>query len=130
MNDYNVGNGLDTIQLTVDINTVGLAATRAIVIKVNSTDPGTSVAHSNDATGDVQRQPINKIPLKGMRLSVFTKIDITGADKETRKKEYERLTGKYVLEGSADGMKSFTEPIKTSDSNFKTAFLHMPIDLI
>src|SRR4051812_34529729 len=100
MNSYQVGSGTNNIILAADINTVGLAASRAIVLVVSGNDPGTPVAHSVDATGDIQTQSIGQpATLKGQRLSVFTKIDLLGPDAATRQQEAQNLGATYTLSG-------------------------------
>ncbi len=113
-----------------DIDTIGLAASRAIIIDINSPGPGSPVAHSENATGDIAQKEIgNADAVKNKRLSILTKIDLIG-DLEARKTESKRLTGKYTLSGGEDGLKEFNDPIKTVHDNFSTVFLHKPIDLI
>ena len=129
MDKYKAGNGTKHVKLTVDINTLGLAASRAIVIDLNSPAPGKSVAQSIDATGDIPKKAIGSAKsLQGKRLSVLTKIDLLGSDDE-RKKESERITAKYILDDGADGHVEFDKPTKTVHNNFTTVFLHKPIDL-
>jgi hypothetical protein len=132
MDTYNVGNGSQQISLTADIDTRGLAASRAIVVDLNSTAAGKPVAHSIDATGDISLKQIGSaFSLKGKRLSVFTKIDLLGDDKDTRKKEYERLGGTYTVSGGPDGSQAFTNPTKTLiDENYLSLFVNQLIDLI
>jgi hypothetical protein len=131
MDTYKVGNTLDQIKLEVDISTFGLAASRAILVDLNSPAPGISVASSQDATGDIGKTEIGKAKnIKNRRLSIFTKIDLLGDDVAARKLESENLTGKYTLDGGPNGSEVFGTPIKTVDDEFLTVFLHKPIDLI
>lgn len=130
MDTYKVGNGTFQITLIADIDTIGLAASRAIVIDLNVPGPGLPVAHSQDATGDIPQTEIGSADLvRNKRLSILTKIDLIG-DEAARKAESERLTGKYTLNGGEESLKVFTAPIKTVHNNFSTVFLHKPIDLI
>ena len=134
MDTYKIGNGSPLIKLSADIIVVtGLAASRAIVFNVDSSEPGIAVAHSKDATGDIK--PANSIneadPLNGKRLSVFTKIDLLGNSTEERQIEFERLNAIYTLTGGEDGDKDFDSPDKfNQDDDFFVAFLNKNIDLI
>ena len=126
-NTYKIGGSIGPIAMEADINTIGLAASRAIVLDVAGTDNGTAVAHSVDATGDISKQSIGDFKsLKGKRLSVFTKIALTGSDANARKTEANNLTGTYALDGGDDGFQSYNNPIKTIvDPN---VFLNFLID--
>jgi hypothetical protein len=131
MHTYNLGSGVQPIQLMVDISTLGLAASRAILVEVNSSMPGVSVAHSNDATGDIPATGIGApVNLKNKRLSIFTKVDIIGDELETRKKEFEGITARYTLSNGPDGEVVFSDPQKTIDQNYFSALIHQHIDLI
>jgi hypothetical protein len=131
MQTYTVGSGTASIQLKVDISTLGLAASRAIVVDLHSSAPGVSVAHSNDATGDIQDTSIG-LPenLKVRRLSIYTKVDITGNNLELRKKEYEEISASYVLSNGEDGLVIYKEPHKNVDENYQVAMVIQHIDLI
>lgn len=134
MDSYKIGDDSLTIKLSADIIVVaGLAASRAIVLDVEGTEPGIPVAHSKDATGDIK--PANSIneadPLNGKRLSIFTKIDLLGSSKEERQKEFDRINAIYTLSGGDDGDKDFDSPDKfEQDDDFFVAFLNKNIDLI
>jgi hypothetical protein len=126
---YNVGNSTKQIKLTVEIDTVGLAASRASLLDLNSTDPSTSVAHSGNATGDIPQTNIGQAnKIKNMQLSVLTKIDLIG-DLDFRKKESARITGSYELENGQEGHMIFGEPEKVVSDDFVTVFLLMEINL-
>jgi len=131
MHTYNLGSGTQPIQLTVDVSTLGLAATRAILVDVNSTSPGVSVAQSIDATGDISITGIG-LPdiLKNKRLSIFTKVNLTGTDPDSRKKEFDGITATYVIANGADGQLTVSDPQKTVDDNFLSAMVIQHIDLI
>jgi hypothetical protein len=131
MNTYNTGTGTQPIQLMADISTLALAASRAILVDLNSGAQGVSVAQSKNATGDIPLTPIG-LPsiISKKRLSIFTKIDIAGSDLPTRKREYEGITANYVLSQGIDGEKSFSNPEKTVDANFVNAMVIMHIDLL
>ena len=131
MDTYQTGSDSTPIALTVDITTIGLAATRAIVVNMNSTDSGISVAQSEDATGDIPGKDIGKPEtLKNKRLTVFTRIDLTGNDLPARKQEFARITASYTLSNGTDGEKKFDAPTRTTDANYLIIFLQENIDLI
>ena len=131
MADYSYDVGIDTsqISLMVDIDTVGLAATRAIVLDLNTTDPAKPVGHSENATGDIREVSIGTgKQLKNKLLSVLTKIDLIG-DADANKKESERLSGKYYLDGGKDGYIYFDAPVKVIADDNSRVILNMEIDL-
>jgi hypothetical protein len=131
METYTVGSGQKTIQLTADISTLGLAASRAILVDLNTGAPGISVAHSNDATGDIAVSEIGpQQGLKGKRLSIYTKVDLTGNDMESRKKEFEEIAASYELTNGDSGQKTFSNPQKTVDDLYQVAMIIKHIDLI
>lgn len=129
MEQYNIGTSTNQIKLHADINTIGLAASRAIVLLVSGTGSGTAVAHSVNATGDIPRQNIGGgQALKGLRLSVFTKISLTGVDQSTREIEAKQVTASYTLDGGDDGVQTYNTPIVTYlDPN---VFLNFLVDLV
>ncbi len=131
MDTYHVGKDSIQIRLSVDITTTGLAATTAILLIVASTDPGIPVAKSSEASGDIAATVIG-LPavLVNKRLSIFTKISLTGSDLQARKQEFERLTAKYSLSGGEDGEKTYQDPVRSADAEYFTAFLQENIDLI
>jgi len=123
---YNLGNSVSSISLGADIDTIGLAASRATIYKDGS---ATAVAHSVDATGDIANQEIGKSnDLKGSRLQVFTKIALTGSDAGLRAAEAEQLSGTYMLAGGRDGLKTYTH--STKDYVDPNVFLQFLVDLI
>ena len=130
MSTYKVGNGSKQITLAADIDTFGLAASRAIVLDIHTSDPETTVGHSVDATGDISRVDIGVCDsLKNKRLSVMTKIDLVG-DLPARKKEAQRLGAKYILDDGPEGSKSFSDPQKIISGDFMTVILFKTVDLI
>ncbi|MFF5380292.1 MULTISPECIES: hypothetical protein [Pedobacter] len=113
-NTYNIGTSNGQVSLSVDITTVGLAASRASVLIVSDNSPGVPVAHSVDATGDIANQAIGKGTfLKGKRLTVFTLVNLTGTDPESRATEAAAIRGSYTLSGGNDGTKTFNSPLKS-----------------
>jgi len=125
---YNIGNSQGQITFEADISTVGLEASRAFVLDILSNDPGTAVAHSNNATGNIASQPIGDFNiLKGKRLTVFTKISLTGADATSRAKEAASVSGIYIFSGGDDGIQTYTNA--TSDYVDPNVFLNCLVDL-
>jgi hypothetical protein len=131
MNDtYQTGQSNSSIKMIVDIDTFGLAATRAIVVDLSSTAPGVSVGVSSDATGDIKERSIGiSKDLSGKQLSIFTKIDLLGSEADN-KKEAERLTGRYFLSGGTEENKMFDSPEKGVAQDFSSVVLLKLIDLI
>jgi len=127
---YDVGKDTNAISLMADVDTVGLAASRASVIDLVATDPARAVAHSVNATGDIAEQEIGGAKtLKNKQLSILTKIDLIG-DEESNEKECKRISVKYYLDGGKDGYLYFDDPLKVVADDFSTVFLLMQIDLI
>jgi hypothetical protein len=130
MDTYQVGSGAQQINLAVDINTLGLAASRAIVLDLSLPAPALTVGVSSNATGDIQEREIGTADsLKNMRLSILTKIDLIG-DQESNRAESERLTGIYSLNSGSEGFKMFDKPEKTVAADFSSVVLFQIIDLI
>lgn len=131
MDTYNTGTGTQQISLAVDIDTIGLAASRAIVVDVIA-GTGVSVAHSVDATGDIALVAIGSAgSLQGKRLTIFTRIDLLGPDIGERKKEFNRLSGSYSLNGGQGGNQNYKSLDKSAiDSSYVTIILNESIDLI
>jgi hypothetical protein len=131
MQTYKVGAGTQQIMLSVDIDTVGLAATRARLVIVQSTEPGVTVATSSDATGDIlpQKKIGARDSVVAKRLSVVTRIDLLGKLPE-RKAEAERLTGTYQLDGGPGGSISDFEATKKANKDFTSVGLQLLVDLI
>ena len=127
-NTYNIGNTTNLVTLEADITTVGLAASRASILVVSGTDPGIVVAHSVNATGDISTQPIgDRTLLRGKRLTVYTKISLTGNDAAARANEASAVMGTYLLSGGDEGVKSYHNPTNTYiDPN---VFLLFTVDL-
>jgi hypothetical protein len=131
METYPVGNGAIQISMSADISTISLAASRALVVDLNSSDPGKPVGHSADATGDISKTGIGTAAaLRGLRLSIFTRIDVLGSSLEERKKEYDRATGYYSLSGGTNGDTNFNTPDKSANADYSTMILHQLIDLV
>lgn len=130
MNTYQVGTGSPQIKLTVDIDTLGLAASRAVVFNTQTDEPSIKVGTSANASGDIaQTQIVVPGSLQNMRLSVLTKIEIIG-DNDLKKKECQRLSGKYILDAGSEGHKVFDNPQKTIADDFSGVILNMYIDFI
>ena len=130
MSTYRVGSGSKQITFETDINTFGLAASRAIVLNIQTNEPEITVGHSVNATGDIARKDIGTCDfLVGKRLSIMTKIDLLD-DLPQRKKEAERLNAKYILDEGPDGLLSVSDPMKVISKDFKTVILYREFDLI
>ena len=128
MATYQVGNGTQQIIMTVDIDTFGLAASRAVVFDTETNDPTRKVGCSTNATGDIPQTPIGQaISLQNKQLSVLTKIDLIG-DASFKQNECGRLGGKYILDDGLDGLKEFDNPEKTVADDFSSVILSMLID--
>ncbi|SEW24378.1 hypothetical protein [Chitinophaga arvensicola] len=108
MDSYQVGAGLDLVKFACDVNTFGLARSRALV-----TDEGRTTIYwtevSTDASGDITRAPItDATTLPGKQLLVLTEISLAiFTDQNQRKTESERLTALYYLEGGPLGFTKF-----------------------
>lgn len=115
--NYQIGQSQGQITLKADIHAVGLAASRALVLDAgNQADPGTQVAHSINATGDIDAQAVgNYTSLKGKVLTVFTKITLTGADPAARQAEANLVGGAYTLSGGDSGEQTFNDPTVNYD---------------
>ena len=128
MATYQVGNGTQQINMTVDIDTFGLAASRAAVFDIATQDPSHKVGCSTGATGDIPQTQIGQaFSLQNKQLSVLTKIDLIG-DATFKQKESVRLGGKYILDGGLDGYKVFDNPEKKVADDFSSVILAMLID--
>ena len=129
MTTYQVGNGTQQIKMAVDIDTFGLAASRAVVFDTATQDPSLKVGCSANATGDIPQVQIGQaISLGNMQLFVITKIDLIG-DESFKQKESVRLGGKYILDDGLDGHMVFDNPEKTVSADFSSVILSMYIDL-
>jgi hypothetical protein len=79
MVSYLVGNGTQQIKMAVDIDTFGLAASRAVVFDIATQDPSNKVGCSTNATGDISQTQIGQtVSMQNKRLSIITKIDLIG----------------------------------------------------
>jgi hypothetical protein len=130
MSTYKVGNGPKQITLAADIDTFGLAASRAIIVDIDTNEPALTVGLSVDATGDISNTDLGACDsLKDKRLSIMTKIDLIG-DLDTRRKEADRLGAKYILDEGPEGLKSFADPVKVVSDDVTSVILFKEIDLI
>jgi hypothetical protein len=128
MATYQLGDGDDLVTLIVDINTVGLAASRAIVIQVSPTSLGVAVANSVNASGDISRKNIgDRNNLKNKRLSILTKIDLWG-DRQQREDQFNSITATYAVNGGIQGLTVFQTPQRSVDSDFRSVLLHQAVD--
>ncbi len=130
MSTYQVGEGIGDILLEVDVNTIGLAASRAIILIVNSIDPSNAVAHSENASGDIAKTPIGKADkIKGKRLSILTKVNLLQSIIEN-KIEANRASVTYLLNNGLNGKQIYSNPTKAISSDNSTIVFSQNIDLI
>ena len=130
MATYQVGNGTQQIKMAVDIDTFGLAASRAVVFDIATQDPSHKVGCSTNATGDISQTQIGQAEsMQNKRLSVLTKIDLIG-DASFKQKESVRLGGKYIIDDGLGGHQVFDNPEKTISTDFSSVILSMDIDFI
>lgn len=129
MSTYQTGNGTGQISLKVDITTFAAAASRAIVIDLNSTAPGREVAKSNTVTGDIPTEKIGRaVDLQNLRLNIITEVQFWG-DAAQRKSQFEELGTKYVVDGGTDGEKTYADPEIDVDADYTLAIVSKSIDL-
>lgn len=110
MNKYNLGDGSQSIYLTVDTTTHAMAACKAFIVPLDGSSLGIPIAASKDANGDISKTDIGtKDNLNGKVLRIDTLMEMTtlGTNKNIRKKEFENLKGEYTIEGGNDGLKKF-----------------------
>jgi|GEM_PF-1926151 len=121
MDTYSVGAGTALIKFACDVNTFGLARSRALVTdEARTTIYWTDV--STDASGDITKIPMtDATTLTGKLLLVLTEISLAiFTDPNERKTEAERLTALYYLEGGPSGlMKFFPDQIVPNDDYTK-----------
>ena len=131
MDTYQVGTNSPNIVLNVDVDTIGMAATRANKRPSGAGGAGTAEAASVDATGDITNAPLGgAASLEGNTLTVATAIQLFGDAKE-RKAEFNRLTATYALSGGDEGVKVFPTPdLKLHNTDFSRATLVKSIKLI
>lgn len=129
MDTYRIGNDQQHIRLALDVNTIGLAASRAIVIQTNPHSQ-VPVAHSMNATGDIFLTGIGtSATLQNKRLSIFTQVNLWGNDNQ-RRDQYNNISTIYSLEGGSEGQKTFNSPMINVDQNYNVVFILKYIDLI
>ena len=125
---YKIGGSVLPITLAVNISSDGMAATVASLLTLPN-GPFKDILQSGDGNGDIPETSINQhAPLKGKRLQVFTTINFTGGDANTRKASADATTGTYTLDGGDDGKKNYSP--STRDFNDPTLTLDFLVDLI
>lgn len=129
MDTYQTGSGTGQISLKVDITTFAAAASRAIVIDLNSTAPGREVAKSDNVTGDIPTENIGRAAdLQNLRLNINSQVQFWG-DEAQRKSQFEDLGVKYVVDGGTDGEKTYADPEIDVDAEYTLARISKSIDL-
>lgn len=132
METYKTGNGPQQINLTVDITTIGLAVSRAIAGVPGSGNPPTSVAHSNDATGDIALTEIGAASaLAGKTLNVMSSVDLSIiGDENERKAEANRVQCVVTLDNGIEGHKEFKNTgIRTVAPDFSKVLINSDFKL-
>ena len=131
MDDYTTGNGPQQIDLTVDVDTIGMAATRAHVAKTGPGNPQTPVAQSNDVTGDIAKKDIGSAAnLQGQSLYVSTLIDLrTILNQPDREREFARLSSTYILDNGTDGHQVYAPDDKVKNADCTTIILFKQVNL-
>lgn len=131
MSSYKTGTTSPNISLGVDIDTIGIAATRASKRLTGSADSGVAVAHSENATGDITNSDIgDAMSLSGSTLTVATFINLFG-NQEERKAEFDKLSAIYSFSGGDDGAVEFSPPdLKLHNNDYTRVTLIINIDLI
>ncbi len=128
MDTYVVGNTSQQIKLALDVDTIGMAASRAFVDNGPDGDLN-SVAQSENATGDIGQKRIGAASeLQNHLLIIVTRIGLFGTLNE-RKKEFDRLSGTCLLSEGLEGFKEFVNPKKRKVGNFERAELVFRIQL-
>src|ERR1044071_522692 len=111
MDTYIVGNTSQQVKLALDVDTIGMAASRAFVDNGPNNDLN-GVAQSENATGDITQKKIGAAnELQNHLLVIITKIGLFGTLSE-RKKEFDKLTSKCLLSDGEEGFKEFDKPEK------------------
>ena len=131
MSTYKSGTTMPNILLNVDVNTIGVAATRASKRLTGASGGGISVAHSVDATGDIKNSDIGAAAsLSGNSLIIATLINLLG-DKTERKTEFAGLSATYSLSGGDEGVKNFADAdLKLHNADYTRVTLVKSISLI
>jgi hypothetical protein len=130
MSSYKTGTTAPNVILNVDVNTIGVAATRANKRPTGAAGGGISVAHSVDATGDVKNAPLGgAASLNGNTLVIATLVNLFGTVEE-RMNEFQTLSATYTLAGGDEGSVTFDGPdLKLNDGDFVRITLVKSIDL-
>jgi hypothetical protein len=129
MSTYKTGTTSPDISLSVDVDTIGPAASRASKRPTGSSGGGTAVAHSVDATGDITNAHLGgAASLNGNTLTIATSINLFG-DEDEREEEFERLSATYFLSGGDEGDKDFSPDLKLHNADFTRVTLVKNISL-
>lgn len=125
-----MGTSQTPVFLTADIRTLGLAASRAILLHPELDIPPVTVAHSVDATGDIARTSIGFAKgVSGMRLSILTHINLidsgVGLDQQVS-----GTSAVYLLEGQQSGRQPYSDPLIVVSADKRQISIHQTINLI
>ena len=131
MHTYRTGTSSNTIFVTADINTVGLAHTRGVVRKAEPGSPIISSATSKDASGDIHRADLGSAErCAGNMLVIATEISLITLPADEREDEFKRLSASYCLEGGTEGQVSYNAPDeKQASADFGVVVLRKLIQL-
>jgi hypothetical protein len=133
MNEYKLGNGNEAVFLTVDTTTHAMAACKAYLITMSSDGAfGTSAASSYDSNGDILKTEIgSRENLNGKVLRIDTIMEMTtlGTSLEIRKKEYQTIEAKYLLEGGIAGDITFGIEKKIHNKTYTKFYTRVEIFL-
>lgn len=131
MSTYTTGTSSNTIFVTADVNTAGLAHTRAAVRTPGPSSTIITSKTSVDATGDIRRADMGTAEhCAGNRLVIATEISLSILPEDEREEECNRLTATYCMEGGTDGQKDFPAPDeKEPAADFSVVILRKIIEL-
>jgi hypothetical protein len=131
MSTYKAGTTSLNILLSVNVVTIGIAATRVSKRQTGSASGGIAVAHSVDASGDIINTPLGSaVSLNGNTLTIATLVNLFG-DLDDRQREFQQLSVDYSLSGGDDGNVPFPAPdLKLHSADYSRVTLVKNISLI
>lgn len=133
MESYKTGNGPQDIFIQIDITTIGISASRAVVGKPGSGVLPVEVATSNEVSGDIKQTTIGKaVDLAGKLFNAITKVDLSAiGDKKARELESKRINSVVTFDNGIDGNKVFKNADKrVISTDFKTVHISTNINLL